>query len=90
MDRADRPTLTIRKDPHSNLYFSSRVRRGVNWRRKLQVHYATLCRKTFPRKVRGTADPSAAPDFLLSPMGSAKLMRLSLMKAANEVIFGAA
>jgi hypothetical protein len=55
-------------------------------------------RKTFPRKVRGTADPlrqaqgrlSAAPDFLLSPMGSAKLMRLSLMKAANEVIFGAA
>jgi hypothetical protein len=26
----------------------------------------------------------------LSAMGSAKLMRLSLMKAANEVIFGAA
>jgi hypothetical protein len=50
----------------------------------------TLGRKTFPRKVRGTADPSAAPDFLLSAMGSAKLMRLSLMKAANEVIFGAA
>jgi hypothetical protein len=51
---------------------------------------APLGRKTFPRKVRGTADPSAAPDFLLSKMGSAKLMRLSLMKAANEVIFGAA
>jgi hypothetical protein len=50
----------------------------------------TLRRKTFPGKVRGTTDPSAAPDFLLSPMGSAKRMRLSLMKAANEVIFGAA
>jgi hypothetical protein len=34
--------------------------------------------------------PRLPPDFLLSPMGSAKLMRLSLMKAANEVIFGAA
>jgi hypothetical protein len=43
------------------------------------------------RRVRKeTADPSTAPDFLLSAMGSAKLMRLSLMKAANEVIFGAA
>jgi hypothetical protein len=34
--------------------------------------------------------PGLRSDFLLSPMGSAKLMRLSLMKAANEVIFGAA
>jgi hypothetical protein len=55
-----------------------------------RMGHPALCRKTFPRKVRGTADPSAAPDFLLSPMGSAKLMRLSLMKAASEVIFGAA
>jgi hypothetical protein len=39
--------------------------------------------------VERTADPSTAPDFLLSPMGSAKLMRLSLMKAAHEVVFGA-
>jgi hypothetical protein len=27
---------------------------------KLQIHSAALCRKTFPGKVRGTADPSAA------------------------------
>jgi hypothetical protein len=30
-----------------------------------------------------TADPSTAPNFLSSPMGSTKLMRLSLMKAAH-------
>jgi hypothetical protein len=37
-----------------------------------------------------TADPSAAPDFLLGAMGSTKFMRLSLMKAAREVVVGAA
>jgi len=42
-----------------------------------------------PRKGE-TADPSTSPDFLLSAMGSKKFMRLSLMKAAHEVIFGAA
>jgi hypothetical protein len=46
--------------------------------------------KTFPVKVGGTADPSTPPDFLLSAMGSTKFMRLSLMKAAHDVIFGAA
>jgi len=50
----------------------------------------TLGRKTFPRKVRGTADPSAAPDFLSSLVGSANFMRLSSMKAAHVAISGAA
>jgi hypothetical protein len=50
----------------------------------------TALSKNISKKGPGTADPSAAPDFLLSPMGSAKLMRLSLMKAAHEVVFGAA
>jgi hypothetical protein len=40
--------------------------------------------------VERTADPSTPPDFLLSAMGSTKFMRLSLMKAAHEVIFGVA
>jgi hypothetical protein len=40
--------------------------------------------------IERTADPSTPPDFLLSTMGSTKFMRLSLMKAAHEVIFGAA
>jgi hypothetical protein len=34
--------------------------------------------------------PSTSPDFLMSAMGSKSFMRLSLMKAAHEVIFGAA
>jgi hypothetical protein len=45
-------------------------------------------RETAP--VERTSDPSTSPNFLLSAMGSAKFMRLSLMKAAREVIFGAA
>jgi hypothetical protein len=36
-----------------------------------------------------TADPSTPPDFLFSAMGSTKFMRLSLMKAAHDLIFGA-
>jgi hypothetical protein len=43
-----------------------------------------------PMLVERTADHSTSPDFLLSAMGSKKFMRLSLMKAAHEVIFGAA
>jgi hypothetical protein len=39
------------------------------WSRRL----AALSRKTFPRKVRGTADPSASPDFLSMSCGFDRL-----------------
>jgi hypothetical protein len=40
-----------------------------------------------PRRRRELQIPSTTPDFLLSAMGSKNFMRLSLMKAAHEVIY---
>jgi hypothetical protein len=40
--------------------------------------------------VRGTADPSAAPDFLSNLVALAIFMRLSLLKGAHAVLSSAA
>ena len=42
------------------------------------LRFATHCRKTFPGKVRGTADPSASPDFLSRVVASVNCMWFSL------------
>src|SRR5271156_795067 len=46
--------------------------------------------KTFPGMVRGTADPSASPDFLLNLVALANFMRLSLLKGAHVALSCAA
>ena len=48
------------------------------------------CRITFPGMVRGTADPSASPDFLLKLVALANFMRLSLLKGAHVALSCAA
>jgi hypothetical protein len=40
--------------------------------------------------VRGTADPSASPDFLLNLVALANFMRLSLLKGAHVALSCAA
>jgi hypothetical protein len=49
-----------------------------------------LSKKTFPGMVRGTADPSASPDFLLNLVALANFIRLSLLKGAFVVLSSAA
>ncbi len=46
--------------------------------------------KKIPRGVRGTADPSASPDFLLKLVALANFMRLSLLIGAHLVLSSAA
>src|SRR5882672_8618148 len=54
-------------------------------RRGRALHCATLCRKTFPGKVRGTADPSASPDFLSRVAASVSCVWFSLERTTSVV-----